>query len=313
MKLFKALPSLIFVAAFISRVFAQEVPPEQPVEGERVIIVTGARFSYNLVQRLIDEFNKEYPNVQIIIEARGSNDPENYDVLAEVYKHDEKRATAREYLYIARYAIVPIASSHSQFARIYQEKGLTTQLIRQIFFNNVFADHEDEEKLRAPFTVYTRFQKAGAPKVFADFYGFEQNDINGKAIAGSDEHLLKALLRDSTAISYLPMPVVYDNITGQVRDGVTVIPTDLDGNGKVKADERGFYISLRTATLALENEKKSLNIPVGYLHLSVDKQNNNTSLKLFLRWVSQNSDRFVKEYGYLKTDMQSSDNQQQDL
>src|SRR5690606_23331006 len=170
------------------------------------------------------DFNKIYPDVQIVIESRGSSDPLQYDILAEVYEHDAEIKKDRQYLYVGRYAILPVATTQSQFAKTYAQKGLSNNLIKQIFFHNIFADKDEEEKIKVPFTVYTRFQKAGAPKVFAEFYGLEQKDINGKAIAGSDEHLLKALLRDSTGITYLPLPLVYDPETKKTVEGLTIIP-----------------------------------------------------------------------------------------
>jgi phosphate transport system substrate-binding protein len=161
---------------------------------QKVVIVTGVRFSYKLVQRWIDEYNKVNPDVQIVIESRGSSDPGNFDVLAEVYEHAEALKQTREYIYVGRYAVVPVAKSGSEFADIYEKKGLTKNLIQQVYFHNLFADKEDKEDVKAPFTVYTRMQKAGVPSVFANYFGFEQKDINGKGIAGSDEHLLKALI-----------------------------------------------------------------------------------------------------------------------
>lgn len=267
-------------------------------DSHKVVVVTGARFSYTLVQRWIDEFNKEYPEIQVIIESRGSADPNQYDVLAEVYEHDEKIKKNREYLQVGRYSILPVATAGSGFAKTYGEKGLDNKLVKQVFFHDIFADQNDKEKINVPFTVYTRFQKAGAPVVFAKHYGFEQKDINGKSIAGSDEHLLKALLRDSTGISYLPIPLIYDPESRTPVAGLTVIPVDLDGNGKVKADERGVYSDLDQVLQQLE-DGGTKNLPTAFLHLSVDKQKvSNESLK-FLKWVEKNGETYLKEYGYL--------------
>lgn len=295
------LSAVISLSAFGQTTNVLEKPSDPQNRKQSVVIVTGVRFSYKLVQRWIDEFNKRYPDVQVIIEARGSSDPQQYDVLAEVYEHDDKTKQGREYIHVARYAILPVATANSQFAKIYATKGLDNKLIKQIFFHNMFADQDDAPRIDAPYTIYTRFQKAGAPRVFAKFYGFEQNDINGKAIAGSDEHLLKALLRDSTGITYLPLPLIYDMDSGKPVDGLTVIPVDLDGNGRVRDDERRLYSSLIQVTQALDAErKKEKNLPMDYLHLSVDSEKASVETVMFLKWVAENGQQFLNEYGYLR-------------
>jgi ABC-type phosphate transport system substrate-binding protein len=180
---------------------------------QHVVRITGVRFAYPLVQQWIDNFNREYPDVQIIIEARGSSDPSTYDILLEAYEQPDEIKNSREYVYVARYALLPIANNKSEFAKKYGEKGLNKELIVQLFFHDIYADKEEQKKIDVPYTVYTRLQKAGAPITFSRYFGSEQKDVKGKAIAGADEHLLKALQRDSTGVSYLPLSLIYDRDT----------------------------------------------------------------------------------------------------
>jgi phosphate transport system substrate-binding protein len=271
-----------------------------PATPQKVVVVTGARFSYKLVQKWIDEYYKVNPNVQILIESRGSADPAKFDILAEVYEQEDEVRKSREYINVGRYAILPVATQNSAFAKIYTEKGLNTELISQVFFHDIFADKEKQKEVKAPFTVYTRLQKAGAPIVFTKYFGYEQKDIKGKAIAGSDEHLLKALLRDTTGVSYLPLPLIYDQQTKKPIAGLAVLPVDINGNGKVNDDEK-FYDDLNTVISKLESEdaKDIKNIPIEYLHLSVDKQNASPEAIEFLKWVNENGQADLHEFGYL--------------
>jgi phosphate transport system substrate-binding protein len=268
---------------------------------QKVVVVTGARFSYKLVQKWIDDYNKINPEVQIIIEARGSADPAKFDILAEVYEQDSEIRKEREYIYVGRYAILPVASEKSAFAKRYLDKGLTTDLINQIFFHDVFADKEKQQQIKDPYTVYTRLQKAGAPIVFTKFFGYDQKDIKGKAIAGSDEHLLKALLRDSTGVSYMPLPLIYDQATQKPYAGLTVLPVDFNGNGRVGDDEK-FYETLPSVIEHLEQKegKEIKNVPIEYLHLSIDKKNASEQAVNFLKWVNENGQNDLHDFGYLK-------------
>lgn len=270
-------------------------------EKQKIVVITGVRFAYPLVQKWIDDYNVVNPDVQIVIESRGSADPAKYDILVEAYDEKSKLDQGREYVYIARYAVLPVANNKSAFAKTYTKKGLNKDLINQLFFNDIFADKEKEQEIKAPYTIYTRLQKAGSPIIFTKYFGYEQKDVKGKAIAGADEHLLKAILRDSTGVSYLPLSVIYDHTSKKPVDGLAVLPVDLNGNGRISDDEK-FYDDLPTVVANLEEKsvKDINNVPVEYIHMSVDKTNGSSEAIEFLRWVIQNGQNDLHDFGYLK-------------
>ena len=302
-----------------SSLFAQAPLPLQQSEGDslhtsqKIIVVTGARFSYQLMERWIDDYNKLNPGVQIIIESRGSADPHNYDVLAEVYPHPEEIQKKRHYIKVGRYAILPVATSNSPFARHYADKGVNKEKIVDIFFHDIFNDKGRKGSVHPPFTPYTRLQKAGVPSVFANYFGYEQKDLKGNAIAGADAHLLKAVLRDSVGVTYLPLPLIYDRLTRLPVEGLTVLPVDFDGNGKVSDDEK-FYNNVDTVIDKLEkaNPADVRNIPIGYLHLSVDKAKAKPEAIEFLKWVQENAQSYLQQFGYLKPGQKDLENDKHD-
>ena len=268
---------------------------------QKVVVITGNRFSYPLIQKWIDDYNQVNPAVQIIIESRGTSDPAQYDILSEVYEQEEEIKKNREYVKVARYAILPVANSKSAFAKTYADKGLTKELINQLYFHDIFVDKEKEEKIKTAYTIYTRLQRAGAPIVFTKYFGYEQKDIKGKAIAGSDEHLLKALLRDSIGVSYLPLTLIYDHTTKKPLEGITVLPVDVNGNNRVSEEEK-FYNDLTKVIRQLEGKDANdvKNIPIEYLHLSIDRENASTEAIEFLKWIINNGQKDLHDFGYLK-------------
>jgi ABC-type phosphate transport system substrate-binding protein len=276
---------------------AQTTPPASP----KVVVITGNRFSYKIVQEWIDEYSKLKPDVQIIIEARGSNDPATFQILAEVYEPEEALKNGREYINVGRYAVLPVATTNSEFANYFVEKGLEEDLLKQIFFNDIYADKESQAKIEAPYTVYTRLQKAGVPFVFAKYFGYQQKDIKGTSIAGADEHLVKALLRDPNGVTYLPLTLIYDQQTRKPIDKLTVLPVDLNGNGKINSEEK-IYGDLDKAIEQLEARSQDdiKNVPIEYLHLSVDKKTATPEAIDFLKWVNENGQRYLHKFGYLR-------------
>lgn len=292
MKSFIVILAIYFLALTANALFAQNP--------EKKVVITGVRFAYPLLEKWIEGYKVANPGVNIIIESRATTDPAKYDLLIEAYEPDKQTKDAREYLYLGRYALLPVANSKSSFAGEFGEKGLTADLIRQIYFNDIYADKKKQKEIKSTFTIYTRLQKAGAPITFARYFGYEQASIQGKAISGADEHLIKAVLKDSTAVSYNVPGLLYDLKTRRPLEGLTVIPVDADDNGRVSADER-FYDDL-DAVLDKIDGGDIRNIPLEFLHLSIAKNNSNEEALKFLQWVARNGQDALSAYGILKLD-----------
>ena len=290
---------LIFVLLVSSlTAYAQSSTVPKP---EKIVTITGVRFAYPLIQKWIDDYNKSNPDVQIVIESRGTGDPSKYDILVEAYEPEADKKNTRDYFYVARYAVLPVANSHSTFSATYAAKGVSRELIKQLFFHDIFSSKGDQLVIKEPYTVYTRLQKAGAPITFARYFGYQQKDIKGKSIAGADEHMLKALLRDSIGLSYLPLNLLFEPETGMPVEGITILPIDINGNGKVSDDEK-FYQQLSAVLERLEakNQKDINNVPIEHINLSIEKNCTNTEAIAFLKWVLQNGEHALHPLGYLK-------------
>jgi phosphate transport system substrate-binding protein len=264
------------------------------------VVITGVRFAYPLVEKWIEAYKVANPDASVTIESRTTTDPALYDLLVEAYEPANTVKETRDYLYLGRYALLPVANSKSTFAQVYGEKGLNGDLIKEVYFNDIYADKKNQKKITTDFTIYTRLQKAGAPITFSKYFGYEQANIKGKAISGGDEHLVKAILKDTTGISYNVPGLLYDLKTRKPLDGLTIIPVDIDGNGKVSSDEH-FYDNLDTVIDKIE-EGGLKNIPVEFLHLSIAKNSTNAEALKFVQWVAANGQDALAAYGFLKLD-----------
>lgn len=273
---------------------ASEVKPRDTVR------VTGVRFSYPLIRHWLEVFTASHPEIFILIEPRSTSDPAKFDILVEAYEHDAEIKEKRDYLYIARYLVLPVANSLSSFAEINATKGLTRSDIAQIYFHNLLGDLSNARKVAKPYTVYTRLQKAGAPMVFASCYGFKQVEVRGKAISGSDEHLRQAIIRDTSAVGYLPLPLIYSERYGYPVDGLTVLPIDLNDNGRITEDER-IYGEMNTLIERVEemDTRSVRNLPIGTLHLSVARNEAKESAREFMQWIMLNGMSDLHDFGYL--------------
>jgi len=301
--------SFILNTAIYSLLFLSTLGAVAQEQAKKKVVITGVRFTYPLLEKWIAEFRETNPDTEVIIESRTTVDPSKYDLLIEAYEPEKSVKETRDYLYLARYALLPIGNSSSAFVKAFSDKGLTSDLIRQIYFHDILADRSQDKRLALSHTVYTRLQKAGAPITFAKFYGYDQQNIKGKAIAGSDEHLLKALQKDSTAISYSTPAILFDPQSRNLAAGISIIPLDLDGNKKVTENEK-IFSTLDTTIKGLEEEDIK-NIPVGDLHISINKINENPDALKFLLWILYHGQDDLHHFGYLKPDQKRFDEEKE--
>src|SRR5687767_2650468 len=127
MKSFISILAIYFLVLTAATVLAQPA--------EKKVVITGVRFSYPLLAKWIEAYKVANPNTDIVIETRTTTDPAKYDLLIEAYEPDAQTKEAREFLYLGRYTLLPVANANSAFASEFAEKGLTSDLIKQIYFN----------------------------------------------------------------------------------------------------------------------------------------------------------------------------------
>ncbi|MBY0427221.1 MAG: hypothetical protein K2Q22_16420 [Cytophagales bacterium] len=272
------------------------------------IILTGSRFTYPLLEKWIEEYKKTNPTAQIRIIARGSSNADSANLIINAHElAPEEIRPGYSVVNLSRYVLVPVANSKNKAIAPYLDKGLKVKEFKKLFFDKFdpfLSSEELEEKskkqiaLSKQVTIYTRQQKACAPTTFAKNYGYEQADILGKQIAGDDKHLIQAVLKDTTGITYTNLGFAYDRNSRLVVDKISVIPLDFNNNGKLDDDEK-FYGTLDQAISRLEtNPEKSL--AIGNVNISFPKQiasDSNTSK--FLNWILENGQKYNHEYGFL--------------
>ena len=265
------------------------------------IVVSGARFTNSLFEHWIAEYKKLHPDANFRIENKGSAEYSIADITIHGHKLDKSKIEKdREYISIAKYAIVPVANAQSPFAEAYGEKGLGREELKQAFFYDPIGQGE-KVTLKVPFNVYTRVQQAPSPTAFAANFGYNQQDIHGRAIAGADIHLITSVLRDPQGITYAPLALIYSPETGKPIENLKVIPVDFDDNGRVSESER-FYDDLTTVLKNLKGSR-SKNIPVVDIQVSILKENPKPETVQFLQWILEKGQDSLEQHGYLKPDI----------
>jgi phosphate transport system substrate-binding protein len=292
----KIIISLLFVLIVILNIQAQHA-----ANGK--VIITGSRFTYPLLEKWIAEFQKQYPDVPFRIIARGGPNVDSANLVINAHElSPEEIRPGYKVVNISKYSILPVANAKNPSLKTWTSSGIKEKQFKKLFFEKVdpLAPKKEEKKsdVYKPL-LYTRLEKACAPTTFARNFGFEQQDLLGKQIGGDDKHLIAAIEKDTNGVTYNNLGLIYDLTTRKIKTNLAVIPFDLNGNGKLEADEN-FYSSLDEVIDRIEKKSYS-EITTAYVNISYPETINesNKNLILFLNWVLENGQQFNHQFGFL--------------
>ena len=253
------------------------------------INVSDAQFTRQMMERLIKEYNKVNPEfTATVVDTR-----EKADASVSLSGQDEVNS-------IGRFAILPIANSENELLHNKKVvKGLSNKLMHQIFVERDLLeeldDEEDGEK-QLPGTVYSLTgSHAITTTLVARDLSITHNRVKGKKILGSEENLISAVKSHQDAIAFNVASLAYDSNTYQPVEGLTVLATDLDGNGRISDEERSVISSLDKLTDYLDKLPHT-GLPIGNISIKTDNQ----ELRRFVDWASTEGQGYLSPYGFLK-------------
>ena len=147
-----------------------------------------------------------------------------------------------------------------------------------------------------PVSVYTRSDACGAAETWANYLGdYHQEDLGGTAVYG-DPGLAEAVKKDALGIGYNNLNYAYDMDTGKPLAGLSVIPIDLNENGRIDADE-DFYASKAELVQAIATEHYP-SPPARDLYL-VTRDEFTGIAREFVWWVLTDGQQYAGEVGYV--------------
>lgn len=258
------------------------------------INVNDAQFTRQMMEKLIKEYNKVNPLFSAsIVKTRDQADAS--------IRLSEQNASVNS---IGRFAILPIANSDNDLLHNKKvAKGLSDKLKHQIFVERDLLeelDAEEEGEKKLPGTVYSLTgNHAVTTSIVAKDLSVTPNRVRGKKILGSEENLISAVKSHADAIAFNVASLIYDTETHQPVKGLTVLATDLDGNGHISDEERSAIASLDKLTTYL-NKLPHISLPMGSIDVSFNTDNQ--ELRKFTEWASTEGQTFLTEFGFLKAE-----------
>ncbi|HRZ77303.1 MAG TPA: substrate-binding domain-containing protein, partial [Bacteroidales bacterium] len=259
---------------------------------------------YPLCVQWVEEFNKQYPNIQVDISAGGAGkgmaDALSGMVDLGMFSREVSQAEVEKgawFIAVARDAVLPTMNAAHPERQALQERGITRDEFRSIFMDGKITrwqqlGMESTEDIR----IYTRSDACGAAAVWAEYLGGEQEDLLGLGVFG-DPGLADAVKGDPLAIGYNNVNYVFDVTSRKKYDQLEVIPIDLNSDGAISKEEQ-VYSSLDNVTQAI-SQGVYPSPPARDLYLVSRGKPLRPQVRLFLEWILNKGQEMVSGAGYV--------------
>lgn len=319
---FQTITSILLIAlSFLIYAFTNKKSVSTPAsvnsktELEGTISISGAFALYPLAVKWGEEFKKLHPNVKFDISAGGAGKGIS-DALGgfvdlgavsrDIYPEETKKGAYP--ITVTKDAVIPTVNSANPNIKEILVKGLKKEVFATIYANGTAKNWKQAGfSVSAPIHVYTRSDAAGAAETWAKYFGKKQEDLLGVGVYG-DPGLLQAVKKDLAAIGFNNIAYVYDLKTKKQLSGITVVPIDVNANGKIDSDEN-FYGSLDEFVKAV-GEGKYPSPPARNLYFVSKNKPQKKIVAEFLKWVlSDDGQKFVKEAGYIVLPQEKLENE----
>src|SRR6195952_1055717 len=294
--------SVLLIASSFSK--SKPVAKPAPDDLQGTISISGAFALYPITVKWASEFKKLHPNVTFNISAGGAGKGITdalsglVDIGLASRDIDPSEVKKGAYtVYVTKDAVVPTFNIANPNAAALEAKGVKRDQFLNVFVTgNIKNWNQLGGKVSVPIHIYTRSDAAGAAETWAKYFNKKQEDLLGVAVYG-DPGLAQAVKKDVTGIGFNNLAYLYDLKTRKQVAGVHALPIDVNGNGKIDADEN-FYATVDQLTDAIAAGKYP-SPPARNLGFLFKGKPKKKELTEFVKYVLTDGQKFVDENGYI--------------
>ncbi|WP_462093347.1 PstS family phosphate ABC transporter substrate-binding protein [Sphingobacterium hungaricum] len=263
------------------------------------ISISGAFALYPLVILWSEDFKKLNPKVRFNISAGGAGKG-IADVLTNMVDiglvsrdlHVQETERGAFPIVVAKDAVIATINSEHPNIQLIKDRGLKRQEFIDLFINQKYKNWNDLDSrfIKQPVEVFVRSDAAGAAETWAKYLGQSQEDLKGIGIFG-DPGLAQSIKDNKLAIGFNNINYVYDIVNKKTSANITVVPLDINENGKIDAEEN-FYDHLDSLVNAV-SKKVYPSPPSRDLLFVIQKDNSSPLVKAFIAFVLEKQQQAI--------------------
>lgn len=278
-------------------------------KSEDTIKVSGAYSLYPMMVVWAKEYQQLHPTVKIDVTSGGAGkgmaDALAGSVDLGMVSRDVTSAEAQQGIIavaVVEDAVLATINANNPVVEKIIAQGVTRQQLKTIFIDfsiSTWGQLVNDTKNTDPIKIYSRSDPCGAAETWAKYLGnYMQDDIptiEEITKVKGDDSMSKAVASDSLAIGYSNVNYIYSNATNAPKEGIVVVPLDLNENGMIDPDE-DFYDNRDDVVHAEINN--ILPSPPARLVYLVTLHNFMGITKDFVHWILTDGKQYTFKNGY---------------
>lgn len=269
------------------------------------IAVSGAFALYPMMTLWAEEFTNLHPDVQFDVQGGGAGKgmtdtlagAVDIGMISRAIKPEEESQGAY-WVAVAKDGVFPIVSADNPALPSLVAMGISQATFRKIFITGeitTWGEVIGEPELTDEIHVYTRSDSCGAAEQWALFAGGEvQADLLGIGVNG-EPALVDTVGKDPLGIGFANINSSFDPASGELVQGITVPPLDINDNGT--ADNGEYFPSKASAVKAIADGIYP-SPPARFENLATKGKPAGLVLA-FIRWILTDGQHYLDAAGYV--------------
>lgn len=282
------------------------------------ISLSGAFALYPLAVKWAEDFQKLHPDVKIEIDGGGAGKGITDALTGQVDLGMVSRELSKEEtdkgavgFAVAKDAVVPTINEKNPHYAELVKRGIKLNEAQDIWINGSLKSWSQLiPSANESIALFTRSDACGAAETWANWLGKHQEDLKGEGVHG-DPGVATAVSKNPLAIGFNNIGYAYDNTTMQPLPGIRVLPLDVNGNGKIDAEE-DFYATKDQITKAIA-EGRYPSPPARDLYLVSKGIPTDPVVVAFLRYILTDGQKTNDAVGYISIPQEKLDGSLQQL
>jgi phosphate transport system substrate-binding protein len=296
---------MIVIVAMLGFIQCKDTNKKAPKEKKHhYLYVSGAYALYPLAQAMADEYQQINTRLRISIfpssSTKGMMDVTLNKADLGMYSRDIAGEVPNNiiYLKVAVDAVVAVTSNANPFLGQIRKHGITRAQFADIFCYQSIDNWGELCHIAAndKIIAFTRSDLCGASYIWSEFLNCDQQDLSGTGVYG-DPGMINAIKTNSLGIGFLNMKYVFNCFTGEIYDGLAIIPIDFNSNGSIDHDE-SFYDNLGTLNEAIKEKRYPFPLARDLFFL-VNPDCLHPEALQYLDWVFNEGQNMITKTGYL--------------
>ncbi|MBK7213185.1 MAG: substrate-binding domain-containing protein [Bacteroidales bacterium] len=198
---------------------------------------------------------------------------------------------------VSREGIVPVVNSNNPELSSLLIKGITRETLGKVYSgNHAFSWESITGKAgNSSINTYCRADRSGAAEFWARYLDLSTDKLNGVKVNG-DTGIISAVKLDKLALGFCNAHYAFNLQSHSAAEGITVLPIDFNGNGKIDSKEdiyesieklhRAAYLGTFPSHLCRDLSLVCLNKPT------------DANITEFIRWILAEGQEIAIQSGY---------------